>query len=85
MSSCVIVDIRGHEASSLQDIQSASITICEDDWLEFGSVSGLLDGSTVFVVDLPGLEDLQLLFRKNASWKLDVGSAKPEPQKKRRL
>lgn len=62
----VVGDISCHEVSWLQKIHFTSITSCENGWLQFGSASGLNNGSQFTVVDPLVLDDPVRLF--DASW-----------------
>lgn len=78
----LIVDIRGHEARWYQNIQFASVTSCEAEWLELGGISGFGGGPEVVVVAPFVLHDLKLFFEMEACCTKDIVAATPKVQKK---
>lgn len=61
----VIVGVSGHETRWPQEIQFASITSCESEWLELGDASGSGGGPKVVIIEPPVLENLELLFKRD--------------------
>lgn len=81
-ASGVIIDIPGHEARWLQDVQFTSIESCEAVWFKSDCASNAGDGSEVVIVALLGFNELQLLLVKDARWTRDIGAVKLELQKR---
>lgn len=77
-----VFDIPGHNVQCLQKIQFASIKSYKSEWLEFDGAPGLVGGPEVVFVDLSVLDDLELLFERDARRTRDVVTAKPKLQKK---
>lgn len=73
------------EVLRLHYIQLITITSRETELLEFGGASGSDGGYQVVLVGLPMLDDLPLLFKKDARWTKAVRAAKPESETKWRL
>lgn len=62
----VDVDIPGHEACSLEEMQFVSITSCEAVQLKFGGAPSSGGGPQVVFVSLPVSDDLKFWFEEDA-------------------
>lgn len=62
----IIIDVPGHDARGLQEIQFASSTNCEAKCVEFYGASSSEGGPEAVIVDPPVLVYLKLLFGRGA-------------------
>lgn len=74
--------VLGHESRLICEIQLAGVVSCKSEWLKLGGFLSSGDSAEMVIVDLPVLDDLELLFESNVCGPIDVRAVKPEVQKK---
>lgn len=79
--SAVAVDISGHVDRWLQKVQFPSIPSCESKWFGLACASRSGCVPEVVVIELSMLDDLDLLFERDAGCTIEVGVARLVLQK----